>query len=179
MLPACSHRDVAVCDNVFAGRSRLLVHGCTGLTISNNVFDCAEEKAIELKNTEDVRRLSPRSAPQNAVRAAAIYRPHGVYKNMKAPIRPRFGKDFDGRKPETLAAEAQLAASAGLDAFVFSGDPGDTTFVAAVEAFLNAPDVGGLRFAVQCDPSRRNDIPKAWLDLPATGERTENRRSLT
>ncbi|MBR4258370.1 MAG: alpha/beta hydrolase fold domain-containing protein [Kiritimatiellae bacterium] len=166
MLPAFSHRDVAVCDNVFAGRSRLLVHGCTGLTISNNVFDCAEEKAIELKNTEDVRRLSPRSAPQNAVRAAAIYRPHGVFKSLKAPVRPRFGNDFDGGKPETLAAEAQLAASVGLDAFVFSGDPGDTTFVAAVEAFLNAPDVGGLRFAVQCDPSRRRDIPTVWLESP-------------
>jgi len=161
MLPENSHRDIAIRDNVFAGRSRILVHGCTGLVISNNVFDCAPGNAVELKNTADVR-----NSAVEAVCVAAIYRPHGVFKSLKASIRPRFGNDFDGSKPETLAAEAQLAASAGLDAFVFSGDPKDGTFVAAVEAFLNASDVGGLRFAVQCDPSRRKDIPKAWLESP-------------
>ena len=162
MLPACSHRDIAICDNVFAGSSRVLVHGCTGLAISNNVFDCAPDRAIELKNTKDVR-LSSEATP---VQVAAIYRPHAVFKDLKSQIRPRFGNDFDGRNPETLSAEAKLAASAGIDVFVFSGDPKDPTFVAAVEAFIKASDVGGMRFAVQCDASQRGDVPEAWFASP-------------
>jgi hypothetical protein len=88
MLPADSHSDISILDNIFVGRSRILVHGCTGLTISNNVFDCASDRAVELKNTADVR-----SPPPDAVRVAAIYRPHGVFKSLKAPVRPRFGMD--------------------------------------------------------------------------------------
>lgn len=164
LLPACSHRDIVVRDNVFAGRSRLLVHGCTGLTLEGNVFDCPVEKAVELKNVEGV--LSAADGAEGPVRAAAIYRPHAVFRDLKASVRPRFGQVFDGRKVETLAAEARLAASAGLDAFVFAGDPREPTFVAAVEAFLMVPDKCGMRFAVQCDAARRGDVPAGWLASP-------------
>lgn len=162
LLPACSHRDIVVKDNVFAGRSRLLVHGCTGLTVEGNVFACPADRAIELKNTEKVRPCTA-ACETRPVRVAAIYRPHAVFKDLKSPVRPRFGQEFDGRKTETLAAEVRLAASAGLDAFVFSGNPRDPTFLSAVEAFLGVQDKCGLRFAVQCDAARHGDVPANWL----------------
>lgn len=54
LLPVASHRDVTVEDNLFKGRSRLIVHGCKGLAMRGNTFKCAPSVAVDLKNVEQV-----------------------------------------------------------------------------------------------------------------------------
>ncbi len=53
-LPAASHREIAIEGNRFRGRSRVIVHGCTGLKIAGNTFDCEPEHSVELRNVADV-----------------------------------------------------------------------------------------------------------------------------
>lgn len=52
LLPPDSHRGISVVGNMFRGRSRLIVHGCHGLTIDGNSFECPEKQRIELRNVE-------------------------------------------------------------------------------------------------------------------------------
>jgi len=52
ILPAEGHRDLVIRDNVFRGKAKLVIEGCTGLTLEGNQFDIGEKKGQSLTNVK-------------------------------------------------------------------------------------------------------------------------------
>ena len=82
------------------------------------------------------------------------------FKGHKQPMKPLMGY-LDGKSPDDLAKEIELASNSGIDVFLydwyFYGDGIQTMSESLEQGFLKAPNSGKMKFAIMwCYHDRRN-----------------------